>query len=217
MEFGREKYDLNNEQHCEELRNILLQHDSNAEDERIDTEDENSDTDTSVGLRRGNSESEQSGSCASEDEEEDNVTYFMAVQKKAKVVVGEWKWQRHPLSQRKRTPAQNIVMQLPRVIGDAKQGNGIYESWNLLITDTMIQEIVECTNKYIQSIQAQFSRSRDAKITDITEIKALIGLLYLAAVYHANRLSLDELWSEDGVQRFRKTMTLRRFRFIMAV
>ncbi|KAK9738121.1 Transposase IS4 [Popillia japonica] len=79
----------------------------------------------------------------------------------------------------------------------------------------MIQEIVDCTNKYIQSIQAQFSRSRDAKITDIIEIKALIGMLYLAGVYHANRLSLDELWSEDGVQRFRKTITLRRFRLIM--
>ncbi|KAK9738122.1 hypothetical protein QE152_g10144 [Popillia japonica] len=154
MEYGREKYDLNNEQRCEELRNILLQHDSNAEDdlnneqrceelrnillqhdsnaedERVDIEDENSDTDASVCFeeRKENSESEQSDSCASEEEEEDNVTYFMAVQKKTKVVVSEWKWQKHSLSQRKRTPAQNIVMQIPGVIGNAKQANGIYES-----------------------------------------------------------------------------------------
>ncbi|KAK9721450.1 CENP-B N-terminal DNA-binding domain [Popillia japonica] len=125
MEFGREKYDLNNEQHCEELRNISLQHDSNAEDERVNIEDENSDTEASVCFeeRKENSESERSDSCACEEEDKDNGTYFMVVQKKAKVVVSEWKWQKLPLSQRKRTPAQNIVMQLPGVIGDAKQAN----------------------------------------------------------------------------------------------
>lgn len=79
----------------------------------------------------------------------------------------------------------------------------------------MQQKIVECTNKYIEGIQEHFSRPRDAKVTDLIEIKAVIGLLYLAGIYHANRLSLDELWSEDGVQRFRRTMSLRRFRFIL--
>ncbi|KAL3279635.1 hypothetical protein HHI36_017141 [Cryptolaemus montrouzieri] len=46
-------------------------------------------------------------------------------------------------------------------------------------------------------------------------MKAVIGLLYLAAVYYANRLSLYELWSEDDVHMFRKTESLRKFCFIM--
>lgn len=56
------------------------------------------------------------------------------------------------------------------------QANGIDEKWKLLIDDTMLQNIAECTNKYIQSIQVEFSWSRDAKITGIVQIKAVIDL-----------------------------------------
>ncbi|KAG5874032.1 hypothetical protein JTB14_032008 [Gonioctena quinquepunctata] len=199
MEFSREKYDLTKEKHCEELRNLLLKQGSDNENQIVDIDDENSDTDASacVEEQEENSDSEQSDLFASKEDIEENATYFIAVQKRRNVVVNERKWQKFPLPQRRRKPTQNILMHLPGVVGDAKQANGIYETWNILIDDKMLGNIVECTNKYIQSIKVNFGRPRDAKIPDIVEIRAVIGLLYLAGVYHANGLSLDELWSED--------------------
>ncbi|KAJ8972838.1 hypothetical protein NQ314_000002 [Rhamnusium bicolor] len=181
MDSTSKKYDLTNENDCEELRNLLPQEENDEENQRIDIENENSDTDASVCVeeREENSESEQSDSSASSSDEEDDAAYFIGVQKKKKF-------------------SEYIRMRLPGVTGEAKQANGVYGTWNVLIDETMLQKIAECTNKYIESIQVQFSRPRDAKITDIVEIKAVIGLLYLAGVYHASRLSLEELWSEDG-------------------
>lgn len=130
----RKYYDLNNESHCDELRNLMLQAESDDEGRMVDIEDEDSDTDASICAeeREENSESEQSDSSASDVEAEDNTTHFVAVQKKRNVVV---KWQKLPLSLRKRKPVQNILMQLPGVIGEAKRANGAYEAWNMLIDD----------------------------------------------------------------------------------
>ncbi|KAJ8932981.1 hypothetical protein NQ318_011198 [Aromia moschata] len=48
--------------------------------------------------------------------------------------------------------------------------------------------------------------------TNICEIKALIGLLYLARFYRSSRLNLDDLWVTDGtgIDLFWKTMSLQR-------
>ncbi|KAG5862122.1 hypothetical protein JTB14_011702 [Gonioctena quinquepunctata] len=58
---------------------------------------------------------------------------------------------------------------------------------------------------------------RDAKPIDIIELKAFIGLLYLAGVYRGNRQSLEDLWGSDGdgIEKFRHVMNIKRFRFIM--
>ncbi|KAG5865200.1 hypothetical protein JTB14_020767 [Gonioctena quinquepunctata] len=123
MEFSREKYDLTDAKHCEELRNLLLEQESDNENPRVDIDDENSDTDASVCVeeREEKSDSEQSDFFASGEDVEENATYSIAVQKRRNVVVKEWKWQKFPLSQRRRKPAQHLL----GVIGDAKQANGI--------------------------------------------------------------------------------------------
>ena len=53
--------------------------------------------------------------------------------------------------------------------------------------------------------------------TDIIELKAFIGLLYLAGAYRANRQSLEELWGTegDGVERFGLVMSIKRFKFLL--
>lgn len=81
----------------------------------------------------------------------------------------------------------------------------------------MVDIIVDCTNKYIASIQENYCRERDARATDIIEIRAFIGLLYLAGVAHANSLNCEDLWRRDGygIEMFHLTMSLQRFRFLL--
>lgn len=51
----------------------------------------------------------------------------------------------------------------------------------------------------------------------MSEMKAVFGLLYLAGFYKSSRQNLDDLWASDGtgVELFRSTMSLCRFRFIL--
>lgn len=59
-----------------------------------------------------------------------------------------------------------------------------------------INIIADSTNAYIKTVRETFSRARDANTT--TEIKALIGLLYLADVYTANLLNVEDLRQTNG-------------------
>lgn len=127
------------------------------------------------------------------------------------------KWYFRPRPQNQRTQPQNILRRLPGVIGPAKQSKTALECWSNFFTEAMLQNIVFCTNSYIENVQAKFSRMRDAKTTDIIELKAAIGLLYLLGVNHSNRQSLEEMWATDGsgIEKFRLTMNLRRFKFLI--
>lgn len=53
--------------------------------------------------------------------------------------------------------------------------------------------------------------------TDIDEIKALFGLLYLAGVLKAQHINLEELWSSEGVgpEIFRNVISQKRFYFLL--
>ncbi|KAF2890038.1 hypothetical protein ILUMI_16135, partial [Ignelater luminosus] len=56
----------------------------------------------------------------------------------------------------------------------------------------------------------------NANPTKEVEIKALIGLLYIAGVYKANRLNIEDLWQTDGseIEFFCLTMPIQKFRKI---
>lgn len=73
------------------------------------------------------------------------------------------------------------------------------------------------TNQYIDTVNDKYTRERDAKPTDVIELKAFIGLLYLAEVYIANRLFLDEIWGKngDGIEKFGLVMSIKRFKFLL--
>ncbi|XP_069692711.1 piggyBac transposable element-derived protein 4-like [Periplaneta americana] len=81
----------------------------------------------------------------------------------------------------------------------------------------MIENISDCTNRYITKIQPNFSRERNATKTDPTEIKALIGLLFLGGVLRSSHLNCKDLFSTDGtgVERFPATMSMYRFLFLL--
>ena len=62
-----------------------------------------------------------------------------------------------------------------------------------------------------------YARNRGAKCTDVFELEALTGLLYLAGAYNVNRKSLEELWGTkgDGEKRFGLVISIKKFKFVL--
>ncbi|KAK9678923.1 Transposase IS4 [Popillia japonica] len=97
------------------------------------------------------------------------------------------------------------------------QWNKHCPSKKVFFPEEILRIIVENTNKFITSISENYSTERDAMPTDIVEIKALLGLVYLSGVLKSSRLNVDELWDKNGcgVERFRLTMSKQRFLFLL--
>ena len=77
--------------------------------------------------------------------------------------------------------------------GRAKAAKALVEGFELFITDEMMQDVVNNTNKNIQNLMTRFhdilkesSKYTYVKETDLIELKELIGLLYLRAALQMN-------------------------------
>lgn len=80
----------------------------------------------------------------------------------------------------------------------------------------MIDDIVKYTNKEI--CRQKVSYSADTKftgLTDATETRALIGLLYISGQQKDNHLNTKEMWSPFGASIYRAIMSEVRFRFLI--
>lgn len=106
---------------------------------------------------------------------------------------------------------------VPSTTEYGKEAKTVLETWQLFFSDEMLNIIVLHTNKYISEISSHSSRDRDARPTDIIELKALIGLLYISGLLGDSRLNVNELWDQNGfgVERFWLTMSKHRFLFLM--
>lgn len=73
------------------------------------------------------------------------------------------------------------------------------------------------TNIYIARARVKYGRNTDAADTNVYEIKALFGLLYVAGVLKASHINLEHLWSDDAFapELFRSVVSLKRFRFLL--
>ena len=94
--------------------------------------------------------------------------------------------------------AHNIVIKLPGNDATLENLSSPLEYWQLLINENILSTIVESTNIYISSIATNFQRERDARSTNIPEIKAFIGLLYFAGFHKSSHVNVRELWLTDG-------------------
>jgi hypothetical protein len=63
----------------------------------------------------------------------------------------------------------------------------------------MLEIVVENTNKYIDTVFVNYSDhdKYNVKRKTLLEIKACIGLLYMAGTFKSSRLYLDDLWASD--------------------
>ena len=78
--------------------------------------------------------------------------------------------------------------------------------------------ITTCTNIYISEIKEKYQRDRDAKLTDETEIRALIGILFLTGFLGNNRKNSKQAWDNSkgsGVEACYLAMSHHRFLFLM--
>ncbi|XP_067122083.1 piggyBac transposable element-derived protein 4-like [Centruroides vittatus] len=126
-----------------------------------------------------------------------------------------WSMWEYPATKTRR---ENLIYLIPGPIGEATNARSIFECWNLFVTDDILDTIVIHTNQQIQKVQPHYERERDANTTDLQEIKALIGLFYLAAYKKVNRCHVNEMWTMDGTgfEIARTAMSERRFRFLLA-
>ncbi|KAJ8932287.1 hypothetical protein NQ314_014779, partial [Rhamnusium bicolor] len=128
------------------------------------------------------------------------------------------KWRKVPRSRKRRAEPHNLITRLPGVIHEARRAKLPVECWSHIYSDEILQTIVKYTNQYIHlKVRHRFDRQRDENDLDLTELKAFLGLLYLAGTLHANRMMLEDLWGTDGhgVEIFQLVMNLKRFEFLM--
>lgn len=125
-----------------------------------------------------------------------------------------------PAAQTARTPRHNIipVFHRPGPQGNAKNALDPESAHRFMIDDQIVAKIVEYTNIYIDKVIPNFGRERDARPTDIREIRSLIGILYLAGVTKGGRRNVFEMWDNSqglGLEAVYLTMSANRFRFLL--
>lgn len=182
----------------------------------VPEEDCDTEAEEEVEVREESSNTEQSDVQETSDSDE-GENFFICQRKKGRKIIDSMSWRKTPYPNKKRGK-HNLIRRLPGPIGKAKGIQSILETWSCLFDDTMVEQIVRFTNQYIDTIKNNYSRDRDAKHTDAIEIKAFIGLLYIAGVYKAGKINLSNLWSKKGfgIEIFRLTMGVNRFRFLLS-
>lgn len=117
-----------------------------------------------------------------------------------------------------RTRAHNIMTRPSGPKGIARDVSTPIESFLLFFDSDILTILVESTNIYIDTIKHKYQRDRDAKPTDLVEMKAFVGLLLLIGVCRAGRRNLKDFWDNSqglGIELVYTTMSKSRFRFLL--
>jgi hypothetical protein len=86
------------------------------------------------------------------------------------------------------------LTKLPGDISLTRQGTTTFKARNCFITDEILDNIVQHTNQYVL-IQAHFSLTSDARLTDTIEMKGVVGF---RAALRNNKQCLEKLKGTDG-------------------
>lgn len=111
---------------------------------------------------------------------------------------------------------RSIKIYVPAVRGDARQVLEPIDAWKLLLPDSIISIIVEHTNTQISFSKENHEYSNINYDTSVTEIKALLGLLYFIGAKKQNHVNLKDLWNAQIGENFcQATMSYLRFLFLL--
>ena len=121
-----------------------------------------------------------------------------------------------------RQPASNIVEGDIGPLGPAKNVATPLEAWQLFVTDESLEKIVTHTNTRISEFRERFQETLQSstkytycKTTDLIEIKAFIGLLYLRGAINFNTTDVNIVFSHEATHKvFSATMAKNRFKFL---
>ena len=104
-----------------------------------------------------------------------------------------------------RAANQNILRGAEGPRGRAKAAKTPVEGSELFITNEMMQDVVNSTNKNIRNFMTRFhdvlkesSKYMYMKETDLIELKVLIGLLYLRAALQLNIFKTREIFFHES-------------------
>lgn len=128
----------------------------------------------------------------------------------------ETKWITEP-SQVGKSKSKNIITEKSGVKGLGKEANTPLSAWKLFFDDKISEKIVLYTNKKLDKIRGKYRRSRDCPMTNIEEIQALFGLMYLAGTLKLSHTKTTDLWTRDGTSPpyFKAVMSETRFRQLL--
>ncbi|GIY52569.1 piggyBac transposable element-derived protein 4 [Caerostris darwini] len=192
----------------EQMNLLRLLEDVSTDSDSIEDESEE-ETHEPFELEYTETDTEQSG-------ESDVISDDECIPKKPKIefLIGKdgTIWNRNQPAVFRSWPSNNSDC-FPGVNIFAKHSKTASECWSLIFSDNLLKIIEDNTNFYIR----KFSGKNLAKYTDLIEIKAFIGLLYLAGCHKNSRLNMKELFNRNGlgIERFWLTMSKDRFYFLL--
>lgn len=189
----------------------LLSSDESGGDDESDRDEEDH-----IEEEIDDSNSEQEGSDTDEQlqkhEEDKERLCFLAKD-------GTTKWMKHPQRPANvRTLSCNIITDLPGPKSKACETQNEIDIFNLFFDDTIFEIIMNSTNIFIDKIREKFTRERDARYTDILELKAFVGLLFLIGALRCSKKNLSDLWNNstgNGLESCYLSMSEKRFRFLL--
>ena len=110
---------------------------------------------------------------------------------------------------------------VPGPILEAAQLDSVEKFWDLLFNREIIEIIVENTNFKIEETRIEMTLQERIEqtyhgLTDPTEIRSLIAVLYYAGFWKQSTTDETDLWSrENGTSFYRCIMTKKRFSFLL--
>ena len=170
------------EKEYERIRKLLETIDVSS-DEADDESDSGEEDNLEVGHQSTDTEQEMSDVASENELDTDCSDYYTGKD-------GETEWRKRKFRANVRTRAHNIITETTGVKGSAKNAKSPMDCWSCFVDGSIMNILVECTNRFINENKASCSRDRDAKNTSKEEVSALIGLLYLTGVHKSGRVFL---------------------------
>ncbi len=134
-----------------------------------------------------------------------------------------WNSRKQNRNGRGRAVNHNVIVGREGPRGVARDANTEVKAWNLFINNEMLELIIKGTNDKITDFREKFNdrlersnKYAHSKLADITEVRAVLGIMYLRAAKHLNLQSTKDVFHhESALVIFQSTMSVNRFLFLV--
>ncbi|GLV31407.1 NADH dehydrogenase (ubiquinone) 51 kDa subunit [Carabus blaptoides fortunei] len=165
-------------------------------------------------------ESDEDSEISEEDSESESPSssFFYGHEKSVKS-----RWSKIEPPRNTRTRSHNIIKILPglkpaaKQLGSKPQPEGV---WRLLFCEKIIQEVLKWSNVNLEKRRSsnKYQDNSNLREINLTELYAVLGLLFYTEVFKSSKESLNSFYATDGTGRdiFRATMNRKRFEIILS-
>lgn len=123
-------------------------------------------------------------------------------------------WNSQECPRTSRTAAHNII-RLPRRLNSNSNFEGYFELWSKLFDHSMLESLIGFTNQKLSTYRAKFKQSTKTELmdTNVTEMKAFIGIMYYSSVFKCNDSDLKMIFATDGTGHEIFRCVISKYRF----